>query len=77
MDWNIGDPLWLDVDHPEFGRMAEIGRVVKIGFVRDLPGLLFHRRYKGSNHPFYESIYKKAATINVGLADLMDTCIVK
>jgi hypothetical protein len=77
MDWNIGDPLWLDVDHPEFGRMAEIGRVVKIGFVSDLPGLLFHRRYKGSNHPFYESIYKKAATINVGLADLMDTCIVK
>jgi hypothetical protein len=77
MDWNIEDALWLDVDHPEYGKMAQLGRVVKVGFVSDLPGLLFHRRYKGSGHPFYEKIYKKAATINVNLADCMDTCIVK
>ena len=77
MDWNIEDPHWLDVDHPEFGKMAEIGRIVKVGFVSDLPGLMIHRRYKGSGHPFYERIYKKAAKINVKLADLMDTCIVK
>jgi hypothetical protein len=77
MEWNIEDLLWLDIDHPEFARMAEMWRMVRVGFVGNLPGLLFHRRYKGSNHPFYESIYKKAATINVGLADLMDTCIVK
>ncbi|GFH47167.1 hypothetical protein CTEN210_03642 [Chaetoceros tenuissimus] len=32
MDWNIEDPLWLDADHPEFGLMAEIGRIVKVGF---------------------------------------------
>ena len=77
MDWNIEDPLWLDVDHPRFGKMAEIGRIVKVGFVSDLPGLLFHRRYKDSGHPFYDAIYEKAATINVKLADQMDTCIVK
>ncbi len=77
MDWNIEDPLWLDNDHPEYGRMAEIGRIVKVGFVSDLPGLLFHKRFKGSGHPFYDAIYKKAATINVKLADCMDTCIVK
>ena len=77
MDWNIEDPLWLDVDHSRFGKMAEIGRIVKVGFVSDLPGLLFHRRYKDSGHPFYDAICEKAATINVKLADQMDTCIVK
>ena len=77
MDWNIEDALWLDVDHLEYGKMAQLGRVVKVGFVSDIPGLLVHRRYKGSGHPFYEKIYEKAATINVGLADCMDTCIVK
>ena len=77
MDWNIEDPLWLDVDHPEYGKMAQLGRVVKVGFVSDIPGLLIHRRYKGSGHPFYDKIYEKAATINLKLADHMDTCIVK
>jgi len=28
MEWNMVDPLWFDVDHPEFGRMAEMGRTV-------------------------------------------------
>jgi hypothetical protein len=77
MDWNIEDPLWLDVDHPEYGKMAQLGRVVKVGFVSDIPGLLIQRRYKGSGHPFYEKIYAKAATINLLLADCMDTCVVK
>lgn len=77
MDWNIEDPLWLDADHPRFGKMAQVGRVVKVGFVSDIPGLLIHKRYKGSGHPFYDKIYEKAATINQGLADVMDTCIVK
>lgn len=77
MDWAIEDPLWLDISHPEFGKMAEMGRVVKVGFVKDLPGLLFHKRYKGSKHPFYEKIYNKATTINIKLADCMDTCIIK
>jgi hypothetical protein len=77
LDWNIEDPLWLDDNHPEYGKMAQLGRIVKVGFTSDLPGLLIHRRYKGSGHPFYEKIYAKAATINVQLADCMDTCIVK
>jgi len=77
MDWNLEDPLWLDTSHPKYGKMAELGRVVKVGFVGDLPGLLFHKRYKGSKHPFYESIYKEGAKINEKLADCMDTCIVK
>mmetsp|Transcript_9149 Transcript_9149/g.11554 ORF Transcript_9149/g.11554 Transcript_9149/m.11554 type:complete len:506 (+) Transcript_9149:115-1632(+) len=77
MDWNLKDPLWLDVDDPRFGKMAELGRVVKVGFVSDIPGLYFHKRYKGSGHPFYEAVYRKAAKINKKFADVMDTCIVK
>ncbi|CAJ1950906.1 unnamed protein product [Cylindrotheca closterium] len=77
MDWNMVDPLWLDVDDPRFGKMAEVGRVVKAGFVSDVPGLYFHKRFKGSGHPFYETVYAKAAKINKKLADHMDTCIIK
>ena len=77
MDWNLEDVLWLDTSHPEYGKMAEMGRIVKVGFVKDLPGLLFHKRYKGANHPFYDKIYQEAAKINLKLADNMDTCIVK
>lgn len=77
MDWNLEDPLWLDVEDPRFGIMAEIGRIVKVGFVKDVPLLCFHTRFKGSGHPFYEAVYKKAARIDKELADNMDTCIIK
>eukprot|EP00568_Trieres_chinensis_P006719 CAMPEP_0183295256 /NCGR_PEP_ID=MMETSP0160_2-20130417/3284_1 /TAXON_ID=2839 ORGANISM="Odontella Sinensis, Strain Grunow 1884" /NCGR_SAMPLE_ID=MMETSP0160_2 /ASSEMBLY_ACC=CAM_ASM_000250 /LENGTH=401 /DNA_ID=CAMNT_0025456711 /DNA_START=353 /DNA_END=1558 /DNA_ORIENTATION=+ len=77
MDVNLEDPLWLDVDCPKFGRMAELGRIVKVGFVSDLPGLMFHRRFKGAKHPFYKSVYEKATKINRFFADNMDTCIIK
>jgi len=33
--------------------------------------------YKGSGHPFYEAVYRKAAKINKKFADNMDTCIIK
>ena len=77
MDWNLEDPLWLDVDDPRFGKMAQIGRIVKVGFVEDIPLLYFHKRYKGSGHPFYEAVYEKAAKIDKEFADNMDTCIIK
>lgn len=77
MHWNLEDPLWLDVDDPRFGRMAEIGRIVKVGFVEDVPFLYFHKRFKGSGHPFYDAVYQKAARIDKELADNMDTCIIK
>jgi hypothetical protein len=77
MDWNLEDPLWLDVDDPRFGRMAEIGRIIKVGFVKDVPFLYFHKRFKGSGHPFYDAVYEKAAKVDKKLADNMDTCIIK
>ena len=77
MDWNLEDPLWLDVDDPKFGYMAQLGRVVKVGFVSDVPFLYFHKRFKGSGHPFYDAVYEKAAKIDKKFADNMDTCIIK
>jgi len=72
------DPLWFDEHHPEFGRMAEMGRIVRVGFVSNLPGLLFHRRFKGSKHPFcHEKVHEYAATIHEDLVDNMDSCIIK
>lgn len=77
MEWNLPDPMWLDVDHPRFGKMAEMGRVVRVGFVQDVPFLYFNKRFKGSDHPFYKAVYEKAAKIDKKLADHMDTCIIK
>lgn len=76
-EWNLTDPLWLNIDNPKFGKMAELGRIVRIGFVEDVPFLYFNKRFKGSNHPFYKTVYEKAAKIDKELADVMDTCIIK
>lgn len=77
MDENLKDPLWLDVEDPEFGAMAELMRHVRVGFVPDLPGLVFNRRYKHMRHPFYQTVYKYARSIDSRLADCMDAGIVK
>lgn len=77
LDETLEDPLWLDVDHPEFGVMAEIGRISKAGFTSDLPGVMFEKRFKDAPHPFYQNVYQHAVRINRKLADNMDTCIIK
>ena len=74
-EWALEDPLWLDIDNPRFGKMAELARIVRVGFAPEVSGFYFHRYFKGSGHPFYESIYAKAAEINKKLADQMDSCI--
>lgn len=76
MDRNLEDPLWLHT-HGDFGMMAELGRIVKVGFVGDVPGIYFHKRFKGAHHPFYDSVYRQAALIDTDFADHMDTCIIK
>lgn len=64
MEWNMEDPLWLDVDDPRFGKMAEVGRVIKVRFVPDVPV------YTSTRASREVVIHKK-------LADHMDTCIIK
>jgi len=77
MEWNMIDPLWLDIEDKKFGKMAELGRIVRVGFVEDVPCLYFNKRFSGSKHPFYRRVYEKAAKIDKDLADNMDTCIIK
>ena len=74
---SMPDPLFLDVDHPEWGLMAELGRFVRVGFVVDIPFLLFNRKYKNLPHPFFKEVYKRAAEKNKWFADRMDACIIK
>jgi hypothetical protein len=71
MDWNLNDALFLDTEDKRFGKMAEMGQVVKAGFVSDLKGIYFHKRFKNSGHPFFDAVYEKAAKIDKLLADNM------
>lgn len=71
MDWNLKDALFLDTEDTRFGKMAEMGQVVKAGFVSDIKGLYFHKRFKNSGHPFFDAVYEKAAKIDKLLADNM------
>ena len=75
MEWNLDDPLWLDVKDARFGKMAELGRIVRVGFVPQVPGYSFHRFFKGSGHPFFEAVYAKASKVNREMADCLETCI--
>ena len=75
MEWNLDDPLWLDVKDPRFGKMAELGRIVRVGFVPQVPGYSFHRFFEGSGHPFFEAVYAKASKVNKKMADCLETCI--
>ena len=77
--WNLPDPLYLDVDRcePRFRVMAEVGRLVRAGFVDDIPFLLFRKNYSNSPDKFYQRVYAYAAKINKRLADHMDCCIIK
>lgn len=77
MEWNLEEPLWLDVDSPRFGVMAEIGRFVLMGFVEDLPGLVIRRHYHDALMAFHKDVYSHACVVNRRFADHMDTCIVK
>ena len=51
--------------------MAEMGQVVKAGFVSNINGLYFQKRFKNSGHPFYDAVCEKAAKIDKVLADIM------
>ena len=72
---NLEDPLWLDVNDEKFGLMAELGRIVRFGFICEIPGYYFGRKLKGSRHPFYEEVYENAVKIDEELAEAMETCI--
>ena len=76
-EWNMEDPLWLDAESREYSVMTELCRFIRVGFVPDLPGLLFNMHYKDAPHPFYQEVYQHAARVDKRLADCMEACIVK
>lgn len=73
----VSEPLWLDVSSPEFGAMAEHGRIARTSFVDDLPCLLFHKLYKDAPDQFFKEVYSHAFAINPKLADSMDAALIK
>ena len=73
----VADPLWLSTDCPKFGLLGECNRIILSCFNDDLPFLYFNKNFRGSGHPFFEAVYRKAAKVNKDLADNLDTCIVK
>lgn len=75
MERNLDDPLWLDVNDPRFGKMAELGRIVRVGFVPKVSGYYFHRFFKDSGHPFFEAVYRRVSEVNKEMADCLETCI--
>ena len=74
---HVPDILWFDVNCPKFGLMAEMCRITRACFVDDSTGVLFHKSLRDCGHPFYESVYEKAAKLDKRYADQMDTCIIK
>uniref|UniRef100_A0A7S2LU64 Uncharacterized protein n=2 Tax=Zooxanthella nutricula TaxID=1333877 RepID=A0A7S2LU64_9DINO len=76
-EWNIEDPLWLVPVCPDFAALAEFGRFVHAGFLKDIWTVPFPRKYRETTHPFFAEVYRRAARINKRLADQMDICIIK
>ena len=72
MDNNLDDLMWIDVKQSTFGQMAVVGWIVKVGFVQDVPGLIFVKKFRSSKHPFYESVYRQPSKISKYMADNME-----
>ncbi|CAB9528483.1 unknown protein [Seminavis robusta] len=73
----VADSLWLDVDSKQYGLMAQFTKVAHGCFTPDLPFYLISPKYKDQWHPFYRTIYQRAAAFDKELADTMETCIAK
>lgn len=78
MEKNIKDPLWLQNDNSSLTTVAELTRVVRVGFVSDIVLPFFvSRKLYSSKHPFYSELYSEAIKINKEYANAIDTCIIK
>jgi hypothetical protein len=58
--------------------MVEIGRVVSACLTSPhVPEDLFAYKFRDATHPFFASVYQRAARVNRTMADRMDCCIIK
>ena len=74
---NLPDPFLLQHAHSTFGNIARIGQFVRMGFVPDLPMVLFTRKAKDVKSGFYCEIYTAAKRFSQTFADMIDICIIK
>ena len=65
------------IDDTEFSASGKIAAFANACLSRDLPGLLFDKKFKDVSHPFYKEVYEEARKLNPEMADMMDTCIIK
>mmetsp|Transcript_45839 Transcript_45839/g.143393 ORF Transcript_45839/g.143393 Transcript_45839/m.143393 type:complete len:186 (-) Transcript_45839:65-622(-) len=79
LEWLLPDPLWMEPETlpKRFRAMAEVSRLVRVGFVPEPPLQLFRKRMRDAPGPFYRTVYAHAARIDKRLADHMDACIAK
>jgi hypothetical protein len=78
MGFILPDPLFLCADDPAWQGMEMLGRVVRAGFVDNLPGLVFNVRCRDAPAgSFFARVYTVACSIDQTLADFMDCAIVK
>lgn len=58
MAYTIKDSLWIESGSDAFRTTAEISRIIRVGFVSDIPGLLWNPRCRGSTLRIFGEIYK-------------------
>ena len=51
------DSIWFDRDDKKYGVMVSLIALIIVGFVPDVEDIYFRKQFKGSGHPFYESVY--------------------
>merc|ERR1712150_248123 len=74
---NLPDPFLLQHNHPKFGNIARMGQFVRMGFVPEIPFVLFTRKAKDVTSGFFHDIYKAAKMTDEYYADMIDTCIIR
>ena len=74
---NLPDPFLLLHNHSKFGNIARISQFIRMGFVPDIPLILFTRKVKDVKEGFYQEVYKIAKEKDEYFADMIDTCIIK
>ena len=72
-EYVLEDPFSLDATHEEFGLMALVGQLGRVGFTEKPPGQMFKKMYKdGKKGSFWRQVYEKASLIDKELADKME-----
>lgn len=73
----VDETTWFTCDTPEFEPMQWCSRIVRAGFVDDIPAISFDFSFKDAPEGFYRKVYRSARKINRFYADNIYCCIIK